>query len=354
MADIKSSPEHNRGSAAAHDVLVGLLELLLEYYPDVETWYADSSCVGDDPESIDSVHRELLVSWRASYDRTQMLAEIALEAQEPWAELSPPTIQKAAMSVYDHLKQIRDYRRYVAEMMKRAMYTSDEDADEMMDFNILPALQDVRKFQRGMRLLRPPQFLLKGRTKEVKPRQSISGSKPAADTPREETAPTSERDGQQIVRAGNHQLDIDDCPSFLAVAHWVPMTCLNQLATVLRSESLSMLISASRDPETATGKCPWREQLRILWLKAFDTLRQIAAVAIFDIDDPLDSPTTGLVRETGTCLLDFAAEYREFRKVVLHEEQSRPDISERLQQDGFGDDPFPRSPDEWANCFIRP
>ena len=41
-------------------------------------------------------------------------------------------------------------------MMKRAMYTSDEDADEMKDFYIPPALQDVRKFQRGMRLLRAP------------------------------------------------------------------------------------------------------------------------------------------------------------------------------------------------------
>ena len=116
----------------------------------------------------------------------------------------------------------------------------------------------------------------------------------------------------------------------------------------------SMLISASRDPETATGECPWREQLRLLWLKAFDTLRQIASVVLFDIDDPLDSPTTRVVRETGTCLLDFAAEYREFRKVVLHEERSRPDIRERLQQDGFGDDPFPRSPDEWTSRFIKP
>lgn len=61
-----------------------------------------------------------------------------------------------------------------------------------------------------------------------------------------------------------------------------------------------------------------------------------------------------LVRETGTCLLDFAASYREFRKLVLHEERSRPDIRERLPEDGFGNDPFPKSLDEWANCFIRP
>ena len=35
-------------STRAHDVLVGLLGVLIEYAPDVETWRTDSPRVGDD------------------------------------------------------------------------------------------------------------------------------------------------------------------------------------------------------------------------------------------------------------------------------------------------------------------
>ncbi len=344
-----------RGTCAAHDVLMRLLDVLVEYSPDVETWYGDSSYVGDDPEIIDSVHRELLVSWRAKHDRAQMLAEIALDVHGPWANLSPPVISEATRSIYDYLKQIRDFRRYVAEAVKQGMYTSDEDLDELNDFYIAPALQDVRRFQRGMRLLRAPRFPLPVQIdEEAKPQQSVSGPTSTEDASRAETAPEPRKDQRQIPEfstRGHTDFRSLDTAAF-AVAHWVTDDCLNRLARFLRSESLSVLIHASHDTQAAIGHCPWQEQLRLLWLDAFDTLRRVAAVVLFDINDPLDVVTNELVQETRTYLFDFAEACRDFRKIVQDHERSDRDGERLLHNTELLEAILPKSPEEWASRFL--
>lgn len=344
-----------RGTCAAHDVLMSLLDVLVEYSPDVETWYGDSSYVGDDPEIIDSVHRELLVSWRARYDRAQILAEIALATQEPWGNLSIPMIRDATRSIHDYLKQIRDSRRYVAKMMRRAIYTSDEAPDGMTDFYIAPALQDVRRFQRGMMLLRDPRFpLLVPADKEAKPQQTASGSAPTEDASRAEPAPEPRKDQRQIPEfstRGHTDFRSLDTAAF-AVAHWVTDDCLSRLARFLRSESLSVLIHASHDTQAAIGHCPWQEQLRLLWLDAFGTLRRVATVVLFDIDDPLDLVTNELVQETRTYLFNFAAACRDFRKIVQDHGRSDRDGERLLHNTGLLEAILPKSPEEWASRFL--
>ena len=347
--------DHRRGTCAAHDVLVSLLAVLVEYCPDVETWYGDSLYVGNDPEIIDSVHRELLVSWRAKYDRAQMLAEIALATQEPCDNLSTTMVREATRSIYDYLKQIRDYRRYMAEMMKRAMYASDDGPDEMKDFYIEPALQDVRRFQRGMRLLRAPRFpLLVPADKEAKPQQTASGSTLTEDASRVEPTPEHKKAQRQITQPktrGHIDFSTLDSAAF-AVAHWVTDDCLNRLAKFLRSEPLSVLIHASHDTQAAVGHCPWREQLRLLWLDAFGTLRRVAAVVLFDINDPLDVVTNELVQETRTYLFDFASASRDFRKIVQNYQRSDQDGERLLHNTELHEASLPKSPEEWATQFL--
>lgn len=288
-----SAPRPSRFGAGL--VLDELLIAIDRNGPEMEAWGCDALYLSSDETIVSACHRGLDRLWRARWDRVRTLADIAHDARTPWATLDIGAVRTAVGEVVTLLKMLRAFRSTMATAFRHNRLMDYSAPDVGWQCLIRSARDDARKLSYVIKYRRRCEFplamsILDDRWKipDFRPIDAIFG------------APVSPTDPRSLYsyRFTCSYDAMDECES----------KCRHLMTTGPVGKLLSLVSAKKRMFDEA----PEWNSLADLWRFGWDMLRQVAEVAVFDVDDPSGNPSLQVGLETGNYLLEFVKHYRAF------------------------------------------
>jgi hypothetical protein len=294
---------------AVHHVLTGLLQTIRTYGCYLEDWITEIVPMAGGEEAWDVAERDLFRLWRREYATIRNMTEVAMEAKEPWASLPPSLADRLWEEVRCFVRAARSYRKYQADGLMANMYLWEKGPREIKRF-VRSARRDVRSYTKALKLLKRPhcpieEALGEKTAQKASPKEEEPNSRPdpgVTGITAKSQAGGAERVSDSLEQAIRlMQTSTFACEFF--TAHYAPDHCQARMLRLMRNEMIAQLVETGcKSPLLGAGD-DVRDSLIALWTHTFNTMRQVAEVVLFDIDDPFEQPDQNMVLETGGYLL---------------------------------------------------
>ncbi len=287
---------------SAHMVLTDLMEIVIRHSLPIGKC---ENALAQLPNRV--LHRgeqEMIRLWRTENDKIRMLAEIADEIREPWKVLSNDAMLKATREVRQLIEEVCGFRRWQAQMLRKRLRSWRDDPEDVR-VNVRIARSDIKSFRRVIGQLEVPRYPLAVLIEEDR-FQAQPLAERGTGTDGAESECESKRRSAEVSGTTNQADDgwlealrsVEIGGAFtseVCTPHYAIGQGLGKCVGLLRRGLFEKSVTAFVAAEKASVSEKIRNEVNTLWLDGCKTIRQIAEVALFDIEDPLNGPTTDVV-----------------------------------------------------------